>query len=619
MKGIKILLVVIIAAIAIPQLLRLSRNEPALFPALNGPEAPTTLPDISPNLDIADYNNGNTDALALIVKDPSSSWFGLVSGLRRIGVPVRVVTSVEDASGHDVIMVYPALTGANATPAELQTLAAHVRRGGTLLAFSVLGGGMPALFGFTEASETPALTEMRFADDAFNRDFADSTAEAVISLRDTGSSATGLSGIRYLQPKHPPVATFNDGTAAITHNFYATDNGTGHAYALGLDLGHFILRANNGRFNNLADTYVNAYQPKVDTFLRFLRAVYLQGEDDSVLLSPAPDGKALSVLVTHDIDFTASIINTTEYASFEKQAGIHATYFIQTKYITDYNDRYFFTPERMGILKALVDDGMEIGSHSVAHSNEFQNMPIGTGEERYPQYRPFVQRFDKVNDASVLGELRVSKFLLEANSGVPVRSFRPGHLSLPPSLPQMLEATGYLYSSSITANQALTHLPFQAMADRGYDHVSGIFEFPVTIEDEAGSFEDRVDQAIEVAGHVAEYRGQVNLLVHTETVGEKLEFIRHFHDTFRNTAWFGALGEFGQWWAARNQVTWSITQSAPDSRRLQITAPESISGLTLELPPGWHYDSGLAGTRQENHLLILGMLSGNTTLNFSIN
>jgi len=42
-----------------------------------------------------------------------------------------------------------------------------------------------------------------------------------------------------------------------------------------------------------------------------------------------------------------------------------------------------------------------------------------------------------------------------------VVSFRPGHLSYPFALPQALQATGFAFSSSVTAGNALSHLPFR--------------------------------------------------------------------------------------------------------------------------------------------------------------
>lgn len=311
---------------------------PVVFPDLKGPAEITVLPTPAPTLSFADFQHDDNNALALLINDRNSSWLGLASGLKSMGIPFTIVESANAALNHDVIMVYPALTGANTSPEALRAFAEHVRKGGTLLAFSVIGGGMPELFGFENSIELPEFTAIRLSNDPFNNSYANSPAEKFIPLTENTSSEGGLSGISYHNTKHLPIATFNDGSAAITHNFFESDNGTGHAYAIGLELGHFILRATNARFVQLADSYVNEYQPKIDTFLRFLAKVYQQGEDNAILLSPTPQGKALTVLITHDIDFTRSINNIPFYAEMEKSMAVPATYFIQTKYLTDFSD-----------------------------------------------------------------------------------------------------------------------------------------------------------------------------------------------------------------------------------------------------------------------------------------
>ena len=58
-------------------------------------------------------------------------------------------------------------------------------------------------------------------------------------------------------------------------------------------------------------------------------------------MGTVPGGKALSVVLSHDVDFTQSVVNAPVFAEYEKSAGVPATYFIQTKYIRDYYDEIF--------------------------------------------------------------------------------------------------------------------------------------------------------------------------------------------------------------------------------------------------------------------------------------
>lgn len=590
-----------------------------MMAGIRGPQVSTTLPQ-TPVLTRMDlYHSENEDALAILVNDDSSSWLGLAHGLKSIGVPFTVTTEANVALRHDVIMVYPMLTGSNTAPATLQALARHVRSGKTLIGFSVIGGGMPDVFGFTETVEHRFRDALNFSTaDDFVRSFVSDSDEAQIRLAGASASDTGVPGVSYQEPKLPALASYGDGTAAITHNVFNTPDGIGHAYAIGIDFGHFILRAHNARFTNRASSYVNEYQPKLDSLLRFLAAVYQEGEPDSLTLYPTPNNKLFTALITHDVDFTQSMRNATQYAESEANQGIVGTYFIQTKYMRDYNDNAFFAASSADTLIRLDALGAEIASHTVAHSNEFRNMPLGSGTEAYPDYQPFVRDFDTVRDASIMGELRVSKFLLEQLGGQTVRAFRPGHLSLPTALPQALQASEYSYSSSVTANEVLTHLPFKLMYDRGYDAEVAVYELPVTIEDEAGRLGDRLEEAITIAHKIGRYGGLVNILIHTDITGHKLAFQEGFVDEFADSAHFTTVGDFGDWWAARDGVEWQISKPSQSERVVRISTEQTITGLTLNLPPQWRLRGNTTVFSQDGRRLVLPTFSGTIELHFGI-
>ena len=108
-------------------------------------------------------------------------------------------------------------------------------------------------------------------------------------------------------------------------------------------------------------------------------------------------------------------------------------------------------------------------------------------------------------------------------------SFRPGELSNPVALPQALQAAGYRYSSSTTANNSLTHLPYQLNYDRLYDAETDVFEFPVTVEDEElPKLGERLSQAVELAHQIGRYGGAFVFLIHPNILDHKLEFEKRF-------------------------------------------------------------------------------------------
>jgi hypothetical protein len=413
------------------------------------------------------------------------------------------------------------------------------------------------------------------------RAFAD-PRESVVPFSNPKSGANAAGSYGYTGAKEP-IARFEDGTAAIT----ARRVGEGHAYAFGIDLGFALLTGYNNREQGVARSYVNAYEPALDVLLRLLRDIYREGEPAAVTLGSVPQGKPLATIITHDIDYGISLTNAVQYAEFELAAGLHATYFIQTKYVRDWNDDVFFNDAGLVPLRRLRELGTEVASHSVAHSLAFNRMPLGSGEERYPQYRPFVHDQERTDDATVLGELRVSRFLLE--SMLPdygVVSFRPGHLREPYTLPQALEATGYRYSSSATANNSLTHLPFRLTYGRETTAQSAIYEFPVTIEDEAKPpLGERLPQALELADRLGRYGGLLMVLIHTDVTDHKLAFERGLVEALRQRAWFGTLREFGEFWVARDRV--AVDAERQGTRlQLKLAAPARLAGLALQVPAG---------------------------------
>ncbi len=551
------------------------------FPGVSGPDHVTVMPAHVPTAWTA-YEQGSTSRLAILLTDPDSAWLGLAHGLKSIGIPFRITRDVREALTHKVVLVYPMISGKVLRPEELQALAEFPKAGGTLIGVQVLGGGLNQIFGFQEAVASRTRYDVRLeAADPLLAGLNDPRERQVrVGIRDKGIDVMGTYGYT---GSTAPLARFDDGTAAITQVLH----GRGRAYAIGLDLGFLLLKGYNNRGEELVKTFDNEFDPTLDVWLRLIKSMYRTAEEGAVTLGTVPFGKSLSVMITHDVDFTQSLKNAVDYAEYEKSQGLVGTYFIQVKYIRDYNDDIFFNDEGVRYLKQLADLGMELGSHTIAHSKVFNQFPMGSGREAYPSYAPFVKDRTTAYDASILGELRVSKFLIDHFSGQAIVSFRPGELSNPFGLPQALLATGYRYSSTATANNSLTHLPYQLNYDRLIDSELEVFEFPVTIEDEAlPKMGDRLPQALEVAKSISRYGGSVVVLIHPNILDHKLAFEKGFVEGVRPYAWFGSVGEFGRWWAARNRVGVDVVQEGTHSY-VTLTVPQAVAGLTIEVPEGW--------------------------------
>ena len=560
-----------------------------VFPGLTGPKERTTVP-ASVAAKPEDFDHGTASRLALLVTSADSSWLGLAHGLRSIGIPARITRDAGAALAHRVVVLYPADAGEFPPGIDADALRRFVEEGGTLIGIAARGAAMKGIFGYGEVSESQDRLELHLLPGGQFSDPRELTLP--LGKPSRGETKRALRSLLYPDHLARTIATYEDGGAAMILNRL----GEGAAIAIGIDIGRMMSVGYNNRDEYIARGYVGEYEPATDVFLRFLAALYAAGEPAAVTLGTVPFGKSISILLTHDIDFQESIANAVAFAQLEKQAGVAGTYFVQTKYVADFYDVAFFNEENLRFLKQIKDLGMEIASHSVSHSHQFAQFPAGTGRETYPEYTPRVIDHQKTADGSVLGELRVSKFLLDSLLDTDVVSFRPGHLSNPYSLPESLAAAGYAFSSSSTANDSLTHLPFQLTYGRGFDADVPIFEFPVTIEDELIPAIRRLEPALELAGKLKTYGGLCNVLIHTSRLGDEIEFERRFIEATRADGWFSTLGDFGRFWRARNLVELDARRAQDGGMVVHLVAPAGIEGLALSVPSGWTIRSAPAGT-----------------------
>jgi len=578
-----------------------------IFKGLAGPDAPTSVPQASAT-PWTEYESGSDSSLAILLTDPKSNWLGLAHGFRSAGIPFSIATDYRRATRHRVVLAYPTVSGAKLSSEASEALTRFVASGGVLIGFEVLGGGLERVFGFSQAVPLRARFRLVFTHPEAGSD----ALEREVPI-DNPRAASAMGAYAYTSPADPPLAVYEDGGAAITDHRW----GEGRAVAFGFDLGALLLKGYNNRQESMARSYDNGYEPTLDVLLHLVEDIYRRGDDRAVIVGPVPDGKDLAVLLTHDIDYTRSLANALVYARTERDAGVRATYFVQTKYIRDYNDDAILGADSPGELRQLLDLGMEIASHTVSHSRTFAHFPMGDGTERYPDYRPFVADKETTNGGTILGELRVSRFLLESLvPGLRVTSFRPGYLSDPYGLPQALSATGYRWSSSVTANDSLTHLPYQLNYARETQGEVPVFEFPITIADGPPPLAERVQESVLLARKIARKGGLCVVLIHPDVVEPKLGFEKQFVEGVRAFSWFGTLDELGRWWSARDSMR-VASEWRGGKLAVRLEAPYPIDGLTLAPPAGMHPVPGQALVRgASERSTVLGRLEGAATVEF---
>ena len=562
-----------------PEIYEVRKNEIFVSSGVRGPEDKSVFP---PRIATPwqKYSSGSSNRLAILVTDTTASWLGVAHGLKSIGVPFVITTDYRKALEHQVVMVYPVISGAALSPDALQALAAFPRNGGTLIGIQVLGA-LNEVFGFDEAIPSKQHFEINIKPDSFNilnKEFTD-PKEMRISLGNKERFKETIGTYSYSKTQLPAIATYEDKSTAISQRFYES----GKAYAFGFDIGFLILKAHNNRHEDFNRSPINDFEPTVDVILRLLKNIYLDSDRDATTVCTVPYNKSLSVCITHNINFRKALDEAVDFAREEKKLGIHSTYFIQTKYIRDRSASVFNTNEDFNKLRELFALGMDLQSNSVSGSPLFDQFEQGSGQEVYPDYRPYVMAWDKTYKGTVFGEMRVSRFIID--HFVPVNNsmcFRSSHLYTPFTYPQSLLATGYRFSSSVSANGSLTHLPFQMNYNREYDSEVEAFEFPMTDDDEIPPYTfDRAESAIRLAKKISRYGGCFIGQVHPNSIGLKVE--KAFIAKMGDNAWYGTIRDFGLWWAARNEVTIDISKEG-GRRVVIVNVPKRMEGLAIMLP-----------------------------------
>ncbi len=562
-----------------PETYDVRRNEIFVANSINGPEDKSTFPDRIPTPP-SRYSSGSISRLAVLLTDTSASWLGIAHGLKSIGVPFIITTDYRKAIQHSVVIVYPVVSGASLSPGALQALAAFPRNGGTLIGIQVLGA-LNEVFGFEEPVPSKQHFEIHILKDSENvltNEFTNKK-EIEISIGNKEKFKETIGTYSYSKTQMAPLATYEDKSAAITQKLY--ENGA--AYAFGFDIGFLILKGHNIRHQDFNRSPANRFEPTIDVVLRLIKNIYLQGERDAATIITVPYNKSLSVCITHNINFARALDNAVLFAKEEKKMGIHSTYFIQTRYIRDSRERIFNSIEDFKKLRLISQAGMDLQSNAVSGSPLFDQFPQGSGDEVYPNYRPYVMAWDKTYHGTIFGEMRISRFLIDRFvPGNVTTTFRGSNIYIPFTYPQSLLASGYRFSSSIPANMALTHLPFQLNYNREYDSEMQAFEFPVTDDDEFPPYTvDRASNSIALARKIAVYGGCFIGQVHPNSTGLIVE--KMFIEALKDEAWIGTINDFGLWWAARNEVTLDINY-INEKRIVTINVPKRMEGLAIMLP-----------------------------------
>jgi hypothetical protein len=543
----------------------------------------------------------------------------LVHSLKEMGIPFFITRDLPQALRHRLVVLYPSVDSHTFTQPQADQLTTFVGAGGFIFAQNVFWGGLQGLFGFRSFAPLRTRHHLVFS----------ATKDPVTKYlnrpeeRETQLGNDQLAEIIWSNGYVPDaraevLAHFDDGSAALLTNSV----GKGKVYLLGLSLLDVVLRNQNNHDYEAQRHYVNAFEPGADVWLLVLRAWYEAYGQDWVRLDTIPGGQRSALLLSHDVDWENSFAPGFDFARIEKANQASSTFFIQTKYVDDANSKAFLFAPNLDILRQLKAGGSTVGSHSIIHSRGFNKFELGSGHETYPSYQPRGLGFDTASGATVFGEVRVSKELLDGEiPGQDTIFFRAGHLRVPVSLPEALERSGYQFDSSFTADDVLSNFPFALPRDLGFEEDSEIYEFPVTIEDEESpGFAKRVPQALQVIQANAENGAVSVVLIHSNEsilkAAAEQDLLRQLPPDIVTTD----MLTFAKFWRARDRIQWSlIATSVPTEAVLQVKSDEPVIGLTFEFQRPIATVTGGATVFPDNRHLVLPELAPGHSVSLHIN
>ncbi|MGA2428014.1 MAG: polysaccharide deacetylase family protein [Candidatus Acidiferrum sp.] len=556
--------------------------------------------------------------VAVFQTSEEGGMLGLVHALREMGIPFFVTRDLGQALRHRLVIVYPSADGRTFNGEQIHKLNVHVSDGGSLLSFNIVAGNLKPFFGFRDA--VPSRRRHRVAFDMSSdpiEQYLNRPEEREVQLGSTqydeifwtnGYTSDGTSDV---------LARFDDGSAAVLRK----NLGAGRAYLFGLSFQDVVLRNQANHDYDAERHYVNAFEPGSDVWMLMLRAWYESAQPHAVRLSTIPGAKKSVLLLSHDVDWENSFDPALDFVAMEAKHHVKSTFFIQTKYVSDANSASFFFGKDLADLKTLQSQGFSIGSHSVIHSRGFNKFELGTGTETFPAYQPRGTGFDSATGASVFGEIRVSKQLLDGElPGQQTVFFRAGHLRVPPTMPEALQRCGYLFDSSFTAPDVLTNFPYSLPLGLGFEEDSGILEFPLTFEDEEPPRLDlRVTSMLDVIRANSENEAISVILIHTNEAHYKLEAEEDLINQLPPGVTATDAVSFARFWRAREHLRWTVAPAEQGSTiRLTVTTEEPVEGLTFEFQQGVKSVAGNATLEESKHQIVLRPLKAGESISLEI-
>ncbi len=511
----------------------------------------------------------------------SSRLLSVVRVMRLMGVPHEITTDLSAAIQYPIIITGSRINSGAFDAGEITQLENYVTAGGVLINSYLGETNLFNLCGINAITSSNLLYEIEW-DTTVNTvfDYVNDSMETTISLGRITDGPTFTTKY-YALNGAISIGNYENGESALTHNQF----GSGHVYTFGPDFRDVLLRNQLNFDSNAQRIYSNGFEPTADIIMIILRNIVRKHLGNTVYKYTQPYKYTSSIMITHDIDSQTGMDTMLNFSDYQISQGFYAHYNITTRYFADSAMSAFYLTSWAEV-NEVKTTGHYISSHSVGHFPDFADettFPMGTSGNTTTSYTPFYDLIE-TDGGTVMGELEVSKNILESDHNVQIRSFRAGHLAVNDSLMLALQLNDYHFDSSSPANDLLSSFPFYGMEVRSFSSTeSSVLEIPMTISDvfpvtpiNATNYPSKVALWTDVTWRYDANHSPVVILIHPNRI-YKLTAMQNYISQLPSGALLYPFEEYGDFWRKRDSLVYT-TAIVNDTMTVTI----DVSLLTLE-------------------------------------
>ncbi|HUZ46545.1 MAG TPA: putative Ig domain-containing protein [Terriglobia bacterium] len=552
-----------------------------VWPGYPRPGAGSVLSGPPPPLTPIPHNGTLVSVLDWTAKDNEGDSEDVISAdhlVAEMGIPNIDTADFATAAANPFMVVAGVLnTASSLSSTDITNLANYVNGGGTLYLWEPDVSGLLAALGIT----SPPNDYSNLAQEQRPLTFDTSQNDPILKYINAPEEINWapffpVSDVTrgYAGGSCTPLATWSTGDYAVLR----CNLGTGRAYVFGWRLRPLLELPELQLGNDTGPQGVNAIVPDADICRLMMRSSYETYAANPQERQWAPGGHHAALIITHDVDATVSYQNVPATVDFETSLGIKSTFlFTANPYGNGWIAGMYDASGHEDIQYAL-DHGFDVQDHSVGHFPDFDTAPYSLTtppSETAANYLPMFtlisfNPYCCTSGMSVIGEVGVSKWLLEQDFNIPITTFRAGYTEIPASLLQALAATGYQRDLSYLNDLTRGAFPFatfslDASTTPTTVNAYPVMEYPMSISDDAspaagltGLDTSTVSDYAAAWEKVIKFNYDNNaptvLLLHPIDITARFQVMQQVITDLKNQGldlWVGDIATFANFWEAQ--------------------------------------------------------------------